>query len=500
LSKFADLALREPARAALAEMGFENPTPIQSQAIPPLLEGRDLIAEAPTGSGKTLAFGLPLAERVDPRRRDVQALVLVPTRELATQVEQVLGALGRHHGFRTLVVCGGRSAVTQTQALRAGAQVVVGTPGRVLDLLQCGALRLGGVRYLVLDEADEMLDRGFAPDVERILARAPTNRQTALFSATVPDWVRTTAAHHLQDPACVRDTPPPAAAPAIEHQVYVVPDTERLPALRALLDERGAGMTLVFGRTKHGVKALCRRLEALGYPVAALQGNLSQNARDRVMADVRAGQVPILIATNVAARGIDVDHIERVINYELPETPELFTHRVGRTGRMGRHGVAITLLGPADLDRWRRFERSLGRALPRTPWSAAAGMPAPPPHAAAPARQLSGSRGAPPTRQSAAVRSVPAATRQSAGTPAGRQPQRVPASAGAYGRPRQLGADPERQPATTAVASSARRAQLAQPARDAASAAPAGARRGPAPGGQGTAARRRPRWRRGSRV
>src|SRR5207302_6984672 len=199
-----------------------------------------------------------------------------------------------------------------------------------------------------------------------------------------------------------------SAPPAIEHRVYEVADGERLPALRALLDDRGAGMTLVFGRTKHGVKALCRRLEALGYPVAALQGNLSQNARDRVMADVRAGEVPILITTNVAARGIDVDHIERVINYELPETPELFTHRVGRTGRMGRHGVAITLLGPADLGRWTRFERSLGRALPRMHWSAAAGI-SPPSHAAtaAPARQPAGGQGASPARQSAAVRTAP---------------------------------------------------------------------------------------------
>jgi len=292
----------------------------------------------------------------------------------------------------------------------------------------------------------------------------------------------------------------PAAAPAIEHQVYEVQDAERLPALRTLLDDRGAGMTLVFGRTKHGVKALCRRLEALGYPVAALQGNLSQNARDRVMADVRAGQVPILIATNVAARGIDVDHIERVINYELPETPELFTHRVGRTGRMGRHGVAITLLGPADLGRWTRFERSLGRALPRTHWSAVAGM-SPRPHAAsaAPARQPTGSQGASPARQSATVRSAPAAPRPSAGTP-GRQPQRVAASTGAYGRPRLSGADAGRQPATASVATSARRLQPSEPTRDLASATPAGARGGQAPSGQGAGARRRSRWRRGSRA
>jgi superfamily II DNA/RNA helicase len=272
-------------------------------------------------------------------------------------------------------------------------------------------------------------------------------------------------------------------------------------------------MTLVFGRTKHGVKALCRRLEALGYPVAALQGNLSQNARDRVMADVRAGQVPILIATNVAARGIDVDHIERVINYELPETPELFTHRVGRTGRMGRHGVAITLLGPADFDRWKRFERSLGRALPRSRWSAVAGT-SPSPHAAtaaparqpagsqgaSPARQPSRSQGASPVRQSATVRSAPAAPRPSAGTPPGRQPQRVTASTGAYGRPRLPGADQGRQTIPATATSGARRVQPVEPTRELVSATPAGARGGQAPGGQGAGARRRSRWRRGSRA
>jgi ATP-dependent RNA helicase DeaD len=246
----------------------------------------------------------------------------------------------------------------------------VGTPGRVLDLIQRGALGLSHLRLLVLDEADEMLDRGFAPDVDRIVARTPTSRQTALFSATVPDWVRSTAERHLRNPTTVRVRPAGPVAPAIEHVVYEVGAGERLPALQTLLDARGAGTTLVFGRTKHGVKALCRRLTALGYPAAALQGNLSQNARDRVVAEVRAGRVPILVATNVAARGIDIAHIERVINYELPETPELFTHRVGRTGRMGRQGQAITLLAPEDLVRWRQFERSLGRSLPRRRWAA----------------------------------------------------------------------------------------------------------------------------------
>jgi ATP-dependent RNA helicase DeaD len=281
------MALDAPALAALAQMGITTPTEIQTAAIPPLLAGRDLVGEAPTGSGKTLAFALPLSQRLDASRRHVQGLVLVPTRELAVQVEQVFAALGQQYGFRTVVICGGRGPGSQIAALRAGAQVVVGTPGRVLDLLQQGALSLQGLRFLVLDEADEMLDRGFAPDVERILGRAPAKRQTALFSATMPDWVRTTAARHLQAPATARVERTPASTPDIAHRVYDVPEGQRWTALQDLLDARGPGMTLVFGRTKHGVKAMARKLEARGYPVAALQGNLSQNARDRVMDEVR---------------------------------------------------------------------------------------------------------------------------------------------------------------------------------------------------------------------
>jgi ATP-dependent RNA helicase DeaD len=439
------MALGAPAHAALAQMGIVTPTEIQTAAIPPLLAGRDLLGEAPTGSGKTLAFALPLSERLDASRRQVQGLVLVPTRELAVQVEQVFAALGRHYGFRTVVICGGRSPSSQVRALQAGAQVVVGTPGRVLDLIRQGALALQGLRFLVLDEADEMLDRGFAPDVERILARAPARRQTALFSATMPDWVRTTAERHLRAPATARVARTPASAPAIEHQVYEVPAGQRWPALQALLNARGAGMTLVFGRTKHGVKQMARRLDALGYPVAALQGNLSQNARDRVMDDVRRGKVPILIATNVAARGIDVDHIEQVINYELPESPELFTHRVGRTGRMGRSGVAVTLLEPTDLPRWVAFERALGRRLPRAAWPGGRAAAAPPPRApAAPATAAQVRSPAAPTavaqarlpatpattarRQPDAGPSRPVPRRPAAPTPPVLRPASVPAS------------------------------------------------------------------------
>ncbi len=346
-------------------MTIHTPTPIQAKAISPLLEGCDVIGQACTGSGKTLAFGLPLVERIDRERRELQALVLTPTRELAQQVGDVLARLTAGTGIRSVTVFGGRAMGPQTDALRRGAHVVVGTPGRILDHLGRGSMRLDRVRYLVLDEADEMLDRGFAPDVERILSATPGERQTALFSATTPEWVHKVSAKYLRNPIILQ-VAAESEAPDIDHVVYEVWREDKFSVLRRLLDERSEeGATLVFGRTKHGVRNLGLKLERLGYPVDVLQGNLSQQQRDRVLKRFREGKTPILLATNVAARGLDVLHIDRVINYELPETHELFTHRVGRTARMGRPGQAITLLGPADLPKWHEIERGLGRKLPR---------------------------------------------------------------------------------------------------------------------------------------
>ncbi len=390
---FGDYRLGNASLQALAGMGITTPTPIQAEVLPFLLDGRDVIGQARTGSGKTLAFALPLIEVVDPRLRAVQALVLTPTRELAVQVAQVVEELGAGRGVKTLMISGGRSFGPQRDELRRGVHVVVGTPGRVLDLLNQGALWLDRVRFLVLDEADEMLDRGFAPDVERIIARTTPDRQTALFSATVPAWVKQTATKHLNNPITVTITPEPGEVAQIEHTAFDIGDADKMQILEELLDERGDGSIIVFGRTKHGVNKLARRLQASGYPVAALQGNLSQNARDRVMEDFRNGQVPILIATNVAARGLDVSHVEQVINVELPESPELLTHRIGRTGRMGRQGQAITLLGPEDHVKWRRLERGFTRPVVRAPWrgARAAVNESPAEHAAAaPARPASG--------------------------------------------------------------------------------------------------------------
>lgn len=368
---FGDFRLSDASLTALAGMGITSPTPIQAEVLPLLLDGRDVIGQARTGSGKTLAFALPLIEVVDPRLKSVQALVLTPTRELAVQVANVVNELGAPRGIKTLMISGGRAFGPQRDELRRGVHVVVGTPGRVLDLLNQGAMWLDRVRFLVLDEADEMLDRGFAPDVEKIIARTTPDRQTALFSATVPAWVTQTAHKHLHDAATVTITPDPEEVTQIEHLAFDVGSVDKMAVLRDLLDHRGEGSIIVFGRTKHGVNKLARRLQADGYPVAALQGNLSQNARDRVMDEFRNGTVPILVATNVAARGLDVSHVEQVINLELPESPELLTHRIGRTGRMGRQGQAITLLGPEDSTKWRRLERGFTRPFTRVPWRGA---------------------------------------------------------------------------------------------------------------------------------
>lgn len=363
---FSEFNLHPGSLKALTAMDIITPTDIQANAIPPLLEGRDVIGQAHTGSGKTLAFGIPLIEKIVPENKWLQALVLVPTRELAIQVGDVLDKLAKQTKIKTTLIYGGRAYGPQKDAIYGGAQVVVGTPGRVLDHLNQGTMRVDGVTYMVLDEADQMLDQGFAPDVERILAQTNKDRQTALFSATTPDWVMKVSNKYLKDPVVVRSQDDDVEyEPDIEHVVYECLGEDKLNVLLRLLDEPSEGTTLVFGRTKHGVRNLGSKLERMGYQVDVLQGNLSQGQRERVLSKFRAGKTPILLATNVAARGLDVLHITRVINFELPETHELFTHRVGRTGRMGRSGQAITIIGAADLPKWREIERGIGKTFTR---------------------------------------------------------------------------------------------------------------------------------------
>ena len=380
------MTLRAVTRAALSRMEIAKPTPIQEKTIPLLQAGRDVIGQARTGSGKTLAFAVPLTEQCNPSLRKVQALVLVPTRELAIQVAGVTEAIASPQRLHCTLLYGGRSLNPEYTALKNGAQIVIGTPGRTLDHLRQGTLDLRSVQFLVLDEADEMLDRGFARDVETILSRTPSKRQTALLSATMPEWVAKTAAKHLRNPVLVEVDADLQALPAVKHLVYTIQKSDKMDALQTLLDRRDGAAVLVFGRTKHGVKRLTKQLVALGYPVAALQGNLSQNARERVMTDFRSGATPILVATNVAARGLDIDGIAQVINYDLPDSEQLFTHRVGRTGRMGRSGEAVTFITPDEEKKWREIDRGLGSRFTRKPWN--------PTHSQAPRQEKTQRQGA----------------------------------------------------------------------------------------------------------
>ncbi|HEY0753454.1 MAG TPA: DEAD/DEAH box helicase [Ktedonobacteraceae bacterium] len=363
MPSFNDFSLQSTTLALLANMNIVEPTPIQAQAIPALMAGSDLVGQSATGSGKTLAYSIPLVERLANNKRVVQALVLVPTRELATQVNAVLSKLATTRRMTTALLVGGKAYGKQISSLRYGAQIVVGTPGRVKDLLEHGSLSLNQIRICVLDEADQMLDIGFAPVVEEILATTPETRQTALFSATMPDWVAKLEQKFLKQPVKVSITPAMGGQSTIEQIAYQVPQAQKMAALCTLLHSAAGESTLIFGRTKFGVEKLGQQLSKLGFTVGTLHGNKSQYAREEVLAAFRRGQVQTLLATNVAARGLDIQGIYQVINYELPESSELFTHRVGRTGRMGRQGKAITLLAPADISKWRRMARSLGQEV-----------------------------------------------------------------------------------------------------------------------------------------
>jgi ATP-dependent RNA helicase DeaD len=363
MSSFQDFLLQPATRAVLANMEIKEPTPIQAEAIPALLAGRDLVGQSATGSGKTLAYSIPLVERLTKDKRVVQALVLLPTRELAVQVNTVLSKLASSRRLTTALLVGGRPYGSQISALRYGSQIVVGTPGRVKDHLESGHLVLNQLRVCVLDEADQMLDSGFAPVIEEILATTPETRQMALFSATIPDWVEKLQKKFLKDPVKVDITLKSGEQSTIEQIAYQVPQAQKMAALCTLLHATQGESSLIFGKTKFGVERLGKQLTKLGFTVGTLHGDKSQRAREEVLAAFRRGQVQTLLATNVAARGLDIQGIYQVINYELPESSELFTHRIGRTGRMGRQGKAITLLVPSDVPKWRRMARSLGQVV-----------------------------------------------------------------------------------------------------------------------------------------
>jgi ATP-dependent RNA helicase DeaD len=345
---FGGLMLSAPVARALDEMQYRTPTEIQEKTIPLLLEGKDVVGQAQTGTGKTAAFGIPLVERIDTSMLVVQALVLAPTRELASQIALELGKIGRWRGVRVAAIYGGASMGAQLSDLKRGAQVVVGTPGRILDHLKRGTLSFESVHYLVLDEADRMLDMGFMPDVERILRRTPRARQTAMFSATVPTVVRIISRRHMRDAVTVQVKPEERTVTAIEQVYYEVAERDKPEALRAVLAEQKPERAMVFCRTQIAVDRLTRILRRDNYPVEAIHGSMGQGQRERVIADFRRGAVSLLIATNLAARGLDIPEVSHVINYDIPEESESYVHRIGRTARMGREGMAITFVAEWD--------------------------------------------------------------------------------------------------------------------------------------------------------
>ena len=360
---FEDLGLSQLTLNALREVGYESPSPIQEQAIPPLLEGRDVIGQAQTGTGKTAAFGLPIMEYVDPRVAEVQALVLTPTRELCIQVTQALRAYGSPKGVDVVAVFGGAAIRTQQAQLRAGGHVVVGTVGRVLDLISRHSLLLHDCRFVVLDEADEMLDLGFLEDVEKILSLTPSGRQTALFSATMPLPIRTLADRYLYDPTLVKVE---AATLTIDTvaQFQVAVDSKRKPdVLAEVLSEERPDQAIVFVRTKVRCDQLFKLLKDRGMNVRALHGDMSQGSRDGVMLAFKGGRVPVLVATDVAARGLDISTVTHVVNYDVPTSPDTYVHRIGRTGRIGRSGRAITFVEPRQLRELSAIERHIGTSI-----------------------------------------------------------------------------------------------------------------------------------------
>lgn len=346
---FAPLGLSVSVLRAIATIGYAAAMPIQAQVIPHMLAGSDVVGQAQTGTGKTAAFGIPIVERVDPDVNEVQAVVLTPTRELAQQVTREIQRLGQYRGLKVLPVYGGENMGKQLIELDRGVHIVIGTPGRVLDHLRRGTLLLDKVRIAVLDEADEMLDIGFADDMEAILRRTPKTRQTALFSATMPAFIRSMIHKYLREPVWVQINPDAPTVEAIQQRYYEVAERDKIDGLALLLSEEGPdARMLIFRRTQLGVDFLARMLQRRGFPVAALHGGMSQAERNRVMTGFRNGDLRLVVATNVAARGLDIPDITHVVNFELPDTVEEYIHRIGRTARAGKRGVAISFVAEWD--------------------------------------------------------------------------------------------------------------------------------------------------------
>ncbi|HSG45805.1 MAG TPA: DEAD/DEAH box helicase [Anaerolineales bacterium] len=364
-TEFSSLNLRDEVMQAVTELGYTQPTPIQAQMIPIMLTGVDVIGQAQTGTGKTAAFTLPILHNFE-KQRHVQALVLAPTRELALQVSKSVTEYGKHLGVRVLAVYGGQPYGPQISKLNRGVDIVVGTPGRLIDLIERNALNIKHLKTLVLDEADEMLNMGFMEDVERILSETPEERQTALFSATMPGRIRSLSNRFMRDPQSVTIKRDDSNTLAIEQRYYLVYEKDKTNALTRLFEIEPIKSALIFARTRAETASLANELVVRGIPAEAIHGDLDQNARERVLGRFRSNQLKVLVGTDVAARGLDIDDISHVFNYHLPDDAEVYVHRIGRTGRAGKTGVAITLLSPKEKRRLREVERLTKQTVTKT--------------------------------------------------------------------------------------------------------------------------------------
>jgi ATP-dependent RNA helicase DeaD len=364
--QFIDLHLRPELMQAVADLGYAEPTPIQSAVIPIMLTGADVIGQAQTGTGKTAAFALPILNNLEPAQRHVQALVLCPTRELALQVADAVSNFGKVQEVRVLAVYGGQPYGPQISRLKRGVDVVVGTPGRLIDLLKRKALNLSRIRTVVLDEADEMLSMGFIEDIETILADTPGDRQTALFSATLPAPIRRLADRYMHTPQSILIKHAQVTLQAIEQRYYLVNQADKLAALTRLFEIDPITRALIFVRTRQGTGELANALALRGFPAEALNGDLNQESRERILNRFRKNQVKVLVATDVAARGLDIDDISHVFNYDLPDDPEIYIHRIGRTGRAGKTGTAISMVTPREKRLLRQVESLIRQPLIRS--------------------------------------------------------------------------------------------------------------------------------------
>ena len=457
MTSFAELGLSSRLLKALEQTTLKDPTPIQEQAIPHIMKGRDLMGLAQTGTGKTAAFGLPLLHRIldlghPPQPRHVRALILAPTRELVTQISENLKVFTKGTAVKVLVVVGGASLNKQSMALARGADVLVATPGRLIDLLERGDVSLESTGYLVLDEADHMLDMGFIHALRKIARHIPVKRQTLLFSATMPKDIEEIAGTYLRDPVRVQVAPPGKPADKIVQGVHFIPNGDKAKLLESYLLKHPGEMALVFGRTKHGSEKLAKLLATWGFRVGSIHGNKSQNQRDRTLAEFRAGEIDVLVATDVAARGIDIAGVRHVYNYDLPNVPDNYVHRIGRTARAGAEGNAIAFCAPAEMGELQAIEKLLKKPIPvigGAPWAADAIAAAPKPaqgRGGRPGNKPQGGRpaGAKPMGAKPAG-SKPTGAKPQGSRPAGAKPASARPMGGGGAPKRDAGSKPQRR-------------------------------------------------------